>query len=421
MIIIAFTFLLIAIGSIEGPGEKTFGNLQRQIISSLNTKDSILLYLDYSAEFAKRDTFQSELGETAGVYLRIDSSDPNQDITGCGNHIYPSLSTIDGKVCVSNYDYSAEYSKLFRRNLLTYLSNNPHLNSKAFFDIHLKDNKIMSMAGGSPVELIISTEEINIEMLPPSSIINLNIPAVNNVPVVNKVKKIDLTKEPFASLKSGYCSKFVNTILNYAYDKTYGQNNHGTFGFPGDAWDVAAKYLKQHRETPDASRVVYAGSGIKSKELLAIENLLIKGDILFTSTPSTWCRWSGYNGYRYELLGDEAKNYCGGGAAFRKDENENDKYTGFCTPDSILENKDLNPTYCDFSEGGINQSNYIIVTHIFMYLGTDESGEHILANLFSAPSAIGNAPFGKLKTFVDNSVYSGDGVRMIVRPVYPRK
>ena len=423
MIIIAFVFLLIAVGNIEGPAEKSFGNLQRQIISTLNTKDSILLYLDYSAEFAKRDTFQSELGKTAGFYLRVDSSDPDQDITGCGNHIYPSLSTIDRKNCMDSYDYNVEYSKLFRKNLFTYVSNNPYLNQKTFMDIHIKDNKIMSMAGGSPVELIISTQNINIEMLPPSSSINLNIPAVNNIPVINKIKKIDLTKEIFASLKTGQCSAFINRILNDVYNTKQGTAKHGVFGFKGDAWDVAARYLKQHRETPSASRVVYAGPGLKSSELLAIEGLLIPGDILFTSTPSTWCKWTGYNAYKYKLLEEEPKNYCGGKTAFRKDDNKNDKYTGFCTPDSILETEELNPLYCDFSEDGIIQSDYVIITHIFMYLGTNENSEHILANLFQDPPTIGNngnPPFGKLKTFVDNQESGGDGVRIIVRPIYPK-
>ncbi len=424
IIITAFIFLLIAVGTIEGPAEESFGNLQRQIISSLNTKDAILLYLDYSAEFAKRDTLQSEFGETAGFYLRTDSSDEGQDITGCGNYIYPSLSNIDGKNCVDSYSYKAEYSKLFKKNLFNYVANYPYLNKNVnylSFDVQVKNDKIISIAGGLPIELIISTQKINIEILPPSNILNLNIPTVNNLPVVNKIKKIDLTKKTFTSLGNGSCSAFINRALNDAYGKVQGSNNHSVFGFPGDAWDVAAKYLKQHRENPDASRVVYAGPGLKSNELLSVDNLLLPGDILFTSTPSTWCRWTGYNAYKFITIGGEPKNYCGGTAAFRKDENKNDKYTGFCTPDSILESTGLSPLNCDYSEDGINQTGYVIITHIFMYLGI-ENGEHILANLFTTPPAIGNdgRAFGSLTKFVDNQGYGGDGVRIIVRPKYPK-
>ncbi len=424
IIIMAFVFLLIAVGTIEGPAEDSFGNLQRQIISSLNTKDKILLYLDYSAEFAKRDTLQSELGETAGFYLRADSSDEGQDITGCGNYIYPSLSNIDGKNCLDSYSYNTEYSKLFKKNLFNYVTNYPYLNKNVnylSFDVQVKNDKIISIAGGLPIELIISTQKINIETLPPSNIINLNIPAVNNLPVVSKIKEIDLTKKPFDDLKSGSCSAFINRALNDAYDQVQGSNNHGVFGFPGDAWDVAAKYLKQHRENSDASRVVYAGPGLKSNKLLTVDNLLLPGDILFTSTPSTWCRWTGYNAYKFITIGGKPKNYCGGTADFRKDENENDKYNGFCTSDSIIETNELNPLYCDFSEGDITQSDYVIITHIFMYLGI-EGGEHRLANLFTAPPAIGNdvRAFGSLTRFVDNQGYGGDGVRIIVRPKYPK-
>jgi len=136
-------YLIIATNNLDGPEVEDFGNVQKRTILTLNKKDALLLYVDSSAELAKKEISQVELAENAGFYNQVDSSNPNQDITGCGTHIYNLLSDTSGKSCVDNYDYSDEYLFAFKEKLVKYTSRDSNLKEIEFNYFDVENNYIV--------------------------------------------------------------------------------------------------------------------------------------------------------------------------------------------------------------------------------------------------------------------------------------
>ena len=177
--------------------------------------------------------------------------------------------------------------------------------------------------------------------------------------------------------------------------------------FPNHAWGVAACNLRNAQISPETSRVVYAGPGLSFDQLFLDGRLLKQGDILFTSTKTSWCKWSGYNFYNNDNMCGYDKGTTDPASYLRTDGE-----IGFCVEDSIEISG--NPLYCDFSEFNIECENFPIITHIFVYLGVDGNGKHIIGNLYDKVPEDRN-----LKIFLSN-LDKTDGVRMIVRPDYPK-
>ncbi len=397
-------YLLIATSNLDGPTIENFGQIQKQTIRALNQKDTLLLYVDTATELAKRDVSQKILADNAGFYKEIDSSDPNSDVTGCGSHVYNLLSTTTGKSCVSDYDYGKEYLFSFKDELGKYISREENLKGVEFnhFDI---DNGSIIPKNLEQVYLLITNKDFDFDFLPEGGIINLAIKSKYGDDVAKKILNIDLSKDPFKSMVPGDCSLHVNWLIKTAYQDE--DNFRGIDCFPNHAWGIAACYLSKSQRTPEISRVVYSGPGLSFDELFLEDKLLKEGDILFTSSKTTWCKWTGYNEYSND-------NMCG----YAKGTLDPDRYLrtdgeiGFCVEDTI-ELSD-NPLYCDFSEFGIESENFPIITHIFIYLGLDRTGKHVIGNLYGA-----HANDKDLEIFL-GTYGKSDGVRMIVRPDYPK-
>lgn len=390
---LALIFLILISSELKKASDKVLGSHQKAMINTLNKKDSILLYLDESAILAKKTTLQSTLAKNAGYFERTGVDSQDSDVTGFGQYVYPLLSNSSG--ALAEIDYEQEYLKLFRYNLLKYTTKNSYFNTKSFSAISLSNEVISALAEAPEIELLISSQDFDDLYFFDTSIVNTEIKNNNADKVVAEIKKIDITTGVFVELKAGDCSRFMSRLLDEAYSVPPQQNP--IICIPNNAWDVAACYLDKAQNNPEQSRVVYAGNGIKYSELTLIDNLLKKGDLLFT-TSSAWPIYTGYNHY-YNAGANEFDNYC--------------------KPDSILDSGSEFPKKCifndDINEGGVFYEDYPIVTHIFMYLGKDENGEHIIANLFNE-KIVGES----LQGFVDNPVTGGDGVRIIIRPVYTK-
>jgi len=392
--LLAIVFLMLISATLKKASEEVIGSHQKAMITTLNTKDSILLYLDESALLAKKEALQSVLAENAGYFERTGVGSQDYDVTSYGTYIYPLIS--NGTNLSKNFDYETEYLKLFRTKLLEYTSKNSYLKNKEFSNIHISGGEIIASAESPQVELLITSDEIIESYALDNAVMNLEIYSKYAKSIVNKMKKTDITAEKFADLKAGDCSAFISRLLDEAYSTSTGQNPVACL--PNNAWDVAACYLYSAQNNPSSSRIVYAGKGLSYDELLSVDDLLNPGDILFT-TSSAWGVYSGYNSYADSGVG----------------------FDNFCKPDSFSNPESQFPKYCTYNDETneyyhIYYEDYPIITHIFMYLGEEnDEHEHIIANLFNTKSINEN-----LKSFLDNPSTGGDGVRIIVRPNYPK-
>lgn len=399
LVIVMFLFFLIS-DNAENLSENNFAETATSLITALNQKQAVMLYLQTSAELAVRETSQAMIAESAGTYNLIDTSNPNQEVTACGTHVYPLLSDTEGNVCFTENNYMDSYLTLFRVNLLKYTSRNPYLAGKIFSDINYDPdtNTLFGSAELPKVEILISKEPINFVVMPISAIENLDVeqsPYAKKL--VKQIKKVDLTSDNFKDVGTGSCSIFINRLLSTVYETGNYELSikYPKLRFPGHAWVVAARYLYHEKD-----RVVYAGPGLTYQQLLSKDGLLKEGDLLFSSSPGSWCKYTGYNYYAQT-------NTCRSNPEYRENPAE-----GFCVKDTIPANSP-HPLYCSFNEGGVAYNNFPIVTHIFMYLGEDSDDKPIIANLYT--KKLLNEP---LESFVNNAGYS-DGVRIIIRPDYP--
>jgi len=405
IIIGAIIYLLIVVNNMDNSGEEVYGVMQKYTIFTLNQKDSILLYQNLAAEQAKRDVDHSILAKNAGFYEIVDSSNPNPDISGCGNHIYVSLSDTTGKNCYQNFNYEDQYKQLFRENFLKYSIRIKDLRSNEFNNLMIKDNFIYPKSL-KDVILLITDKPISIDMLPPNSIVNTDITSSYANAVADAIKNVDINSPYFQGVTTGQCSRFVYRLLMSAYNT---QGNTAVECFPNDAWGVANCYYEHHLANPLNSRIVYAGDNIDMDQINSMPNLLKKGDILFSAAKTTWCKWSGVNYYLNQ------ENVCGYASSssipevfLRTDDAGNILEGGFCEPDSV--DNTVYPLHCDFNQNGIQVDNGFIITHIFIYLGEDNDVP-IVGNLLTNRRI--DQP---LADVVNNPTY--DGIRMIVRPDY---
>ncbi len=391
---------LIAIAMKASNKLEPFAETQKNIINTLNEKDSIYFYLDTSVELASKMTRQSTLAKNGGYSIKKVDSSLDQPISPCGDHVYPLLSDLSGNICVP--DINKEYSEEFGYHLNSYLSDSRRLSGKDF-NVQIIDGDLVGVVENSKIELTImkdsSLEDANI--IPRGDIMNPNI---------LKGEKADIIAEEIRNLdphnvdSGGGCAGFISNLLSKI-------GNSNVPCITGDAWDIAACYLLNHK-----SRIVYAGQGLSYEDMIE-EEVLKQGDLLFLSTKDTWCKWSGLNAEEFtgDFDDDElligALSQCGGDdgrPALRKNPRQ-----AFCAPGTI-ENMDY-PLYCNFKEGDNNPmyeyEDFIIVTHIVMYV---DKNHHTIAHKRGKPKYVD----ASLEQFLKNNKARTDGIRIIVRPEY---
>jgi hypothetical protein len=403
MIIIAIILLIIVSNNLDGPATKNFGKLQEKIINAVNKKDSLLLYLDTSAELAKRDVSQHALGENAGFSVDIYSS-MKTTVTPCGDYIYPMLSDTNGQLCVDDVGSEKQYLAEFNKKIMFYLRKNSFFRNSKFSNLNILQDYIIGISNGKLAEIPISEEILDIQLIPQFSVLNLNLAPSKYADTFTKeiLKNANVNGVYFNDLTVGQCSSFVQRLIKFGYKKPKNYDigiNSELSCFPGHAWRVAACYLDKSLSDPDKSRIVWEGNGLSFNDIQNNINLEL-GDLLFISNDDSWCIYSGMNEYvGTNVCSSTMKTY----------------HTPFCVKDSFSSMID-NPSYCQFNDetklGKIVYTGFPIVTHIFIVL-EKQNNDYVIGNLYSQRSIT-----GKLSNFLATP---NDGIRIIVRPDYPKK
>ena len=232
--------------------------------------------------------------------------------------------------------------------------------------------------------------------------------------LASKILEISPDDDYLNELGTGYCAAFIKRILRKAYglDKFEELSTIGIDcfdsqlnGASNDAWDIAACFLNKNKNIYVMGNT-YIATPLTSSNAEAV---LEPGDLIFESAPSSWCRWSGYNYYKYLEDNNYNWDYCYGK---EKDNTYADPETeGFCKQDTItfFEGTEI-PQTCSYSENSMTYSNFPIITHIGIYLGNGQA----TAAYFNTEKKIIQ---GTVSDFI--SSVNADGIRLIVRPDYP--
>lgn len=223
--------------------------------------------------------------------------------------------------------------------------------------------------------------------------------------LVEKIKQISKDDSYFTNLQPNYCAAFIKRLLRKAYGlgvsdelSTIGLNclDSQVNGKSNDAWDIAACFISQGKVVYDEANEPFFDT---------IDKIARSGDLIFALSDKSWCKWSGYNYYKFLETNIDNKDYCNNNDPYRYPKN-----SGFCTKDSIVNftSITLKPDYCDYSEDGRTINDFPMITHIGIYLGDNKAAYY--NNQLKIEQ-------GTVYDFF-NSI-NGDGIRLIIRPNYP--
>ncbi len=350
------------------------GKNQKLIINALNTKFTDLLTLNRLADYTLKIISQQELANHAGFFYSVDSSTDSYDIGPCGDYVYPLLDSD----CFP--DLHSEFISLFSSKLRGLLLD---LNYDADFDLSFYPGTDILIGSFRNKHLLLSDEEQSF-VVPRN--INNSILQSNNKDFLSNLKTYNIN-----NIHAHGCAGFIVSLIKVL-------NNGKTFDNcqRGDAWDIAACYLKNK-----PNRVIYSGSGLNYNDL---KDIVKPGDMLFLSNPSSWCKYTGYNAYIQPDYPDFDIDSVSSSCSNKKGSHalRTNPYRGYCIKDTIDENHE----FCDFNENDISVQNFPIITHIMLVYDL---------NPVKIVHKWGSNKREDLKNFLSRH---GIKVKLIVRPEY---